>query len=221
MWCVQASARRGPQQESGMALASIEETASNVLAYLTTFPTMGEQDMEKDITLGPYQIKLAKEYSIAHLKSSSQEGTFAVDVTEESRIPKRGKKILRVHIQSRHRTSKQYYLWVEWDPKVNGSKSVTGWYCMCKAGMRTVGCCAHIAAVIWYLAIARYDKHKFLRACNVSMEDIIDSRSIGDLPEGDNEADEGGAYEADEGDVSEEDQEGGIEQGSDTEAGKE
>ena len=108
--------------------------------------------MEKDITLGPYQIKLAKEYSIAHLKSSSQEGTFAVDVTEESRITEeRGKKILRVHIQSRHRTSKQYYLWVEWDPKVNGSKSVTGWYCTCKAGMRTVGCCAHIAAVIWYL----------------------------------------------------------------------
>ena len=89
---------------------------------------------------------------------------------------------------------------------------MTGWYCTCKAGMRTVGCCAHIAAVIWYLAIARYDKHKFLRACNVSMEDIIDSRSIGDLSEGDNEADEGGAYEADEGDVSEEDQEGGIEQ---------
>ena len=174
--------------------------------------------MEKDITLGPYQIKLAKEYSIAHLKSSSQEGTFAVDVTEESRIPKRGKKILRVHIQSRHRTSKQYYLWVEWDPKVNGSKSVTGWYCTCKAGMRTVGCCAHIAAVIWYLAIARYDKHKFLRACNVSMEDIIDSRSIGDLPEGDNEADEGD--EGDEGDELE-DQEGGIEQESDTEVGKE
>ena len=37
--------------------------------------------------------------------------------------------------------------------------SVTGWYCTCPAGMRTVGCCAHIAAVIWY--VARYDPDKY------------------------------------------------------------
>jgi len=31
-----------------------------------------------------------------------------------------------------------------------------GWYCRCKTGSRTVGCCSHIASVIYYLGYARY-----------------------------------------------------------------
>lgn len=37
---------------------------------------------------------------------------------------------------------------------------MTGWYCECKGGSRTVGCCAHICSVIWYLAFARHNNYK-------------------------------------------------------------
>lgn len=33
---------------------------------------------------------------------------------------------------------------------------VSGWYCQCKVGARVVGCCAHIASVMWYLAHHRH-----------------------------------------------------------------
>lgn len=32
---------------------------------------------------------------------------------------------------------------------------IPGWYCECKVGPRTVGCCAHVASVLWYLGYAR------------------------------------------------------------------
>ena len=34
--------------------------------------------------------------------------------------------------------------------------SITGWYCQCKVGARTIGCCAHVAAVLWYLGHQRH-----------------------------------------------------------------
>ena len=50
---------------------------------------------------------------------------------------------------SRHTSAIKYFLWI----KVNHDNlqdPVVGWYCECKAGARTVGCCAHIATIIMY-----------------------------------------------------------------------
>ena len=35
-------------------------------------------------------------------------------------------------------------------------ESITGWFCTCKCGARTVGCCAHICSVVWFLGYARH-----------------------------------------------------------------
>ena len=53
-------------------------------------------------------------------------------------------------IQSRHTTSK-HYIFTEYD-----NVNVKAWFCQCKAGARTVGMCAPIASIVWYLAYARY-----------------------------------------------------------------
>ena len=53
--------------------------------------------------------------------------------------------------------------------------------CMLNVGMRAVGCCRHTCAVIWYLAIARYAKEEYLRAYNVTFEDINKSRILGGM----------------------------------------
>lgn len=64
--------------------------------------------------------------------------------------------IIRVKIQSRHVSSKVYNLWIEYNVT-----EITGWYCQCRSGARTVGCCAHIASVVWYLGYRRHQDAAF------------------------------------------------------------
>jgi len=33
---------------------------------------------------------------------------------------------------------------------------IKSWYCQCKTGAHTVGCCAHIASVLWHLGHYRH-----------------------------------------------------------------
>ena len=34
--------------------------------------------------------------------------------------------------------------------------SITGYFCSCKCGLRTIGCCVHIMSAIMYLSHLRY-----------------------------------------------------------------
>ena len=55
---------------------------------------------------------------------------------------------LKAHIRSRHASNRTYNLWVEY---TEGLNPITGWYCGCRSGACTLGCCAHVASVLWYL----------------------------------------------------------------------
>ena len=35
-------------------------------------------------------------------------------------------------------------------------RGIFGWFCQCKNGARTLGCCAHVASVLWFMGFARY-----------------------------------------------------------------
>lgn len=76
--------------------------------------------------------------------------------------------LIQVKVSSRHESDKKHKLWIEYSA---GENSVTGWYCKCKTGARTVGCCAHIASAILHLA---YYRHQGNRQNNTS-------RSFGDF----------------------------------------
>lgn len=93
-----------------------------------------------DITLGIYQLKQAKSYTQEHKKS--EHGLYIIQLHKDT------SNIIRVKIQSRHKTSKNYTIWIEYN-----ISTVLAWYCQCKVGARTVGCCAHIASVISNAAI--------------------------------------------------------------------
>lgn len=90
--------------------------------------------------------------------------------------------LVRVRIQSRHKAAKTYWLWIEWNPK-----AITGWYCTCPTGARTVGCCGHVASVIWFLSIARHDQDQYLRKAYDWMQHLLDAQPEGapdeDVPE--------------------------------------
>ncbi|CAC5394660.1 unnamed protein product [Mytilus coruscus] len=110
------------------------------------FPKLDEEDL-RNITLGVYQLKLAKSYNKEHQNENGQ-----YDIL----INKQDSNLLMAKIQSRHVTRKNYKLWIEYD-----ECTVKGWFCQCKSGTRVVGTCAHIAATIWYLGFARYQNLKF------------------------------------------------------------
>ena len=112
---------------------------------LQDFPKLSEDEL-CDLTLSVYQIKQAKSYTQEHLTT---------DGKYEFSIHKEDTGLIRIKIQSRHTSSKTYLLWISYGC-IGGADSITGWYCLCKAGARTVGCCAHIASVLWYLGYQRH-----------------------------------------------------------------
>lgn len=52
----------------------------------------------------------------------------------------------------------EYQTFVEYDDKNNGYHSILGYYCNCQVGTRTIGCCSHVASVIYYLSYGRYQE---------------------------------------------------------------
>lgn len=111
--------------------ASIEECPN--------FPRLSVEDLES-ITLGVYQIGLAKRYATLHMSNSP---VFEIKVNSE--FPN----IVRAKIESRFTAKKAHDLWIQYSSElgVEGADAITGFYCKCKQGARTLGCCAHICTV--------------------------------------------------------------------------
>ncbi len=68
-------------------------------------------------------------------------------------------KIVYSIIRSRHIGAKKYNVYVKYKTEVNSLDGFESWYCTCKAGMRTVGCCSHVASIIYFLSFGKYLDH--------------------------------------------------------------
>ena len=96
-----------------------------------------------------YQLSQAPHYDDQHLS----DGELDISVNKTSHDYIRGKS------QSRRTSARKYFLW----KKINQDDlqdPVVGWYCECKAGARTVGCCAHVATIIMYLRKGKHAQYK-------------------------------------------------------------
>ncbi|XP_062577231.1 uncharacterized protein LOC134239089 [Saccostrea cucullata] len=111
---------------------------------IQNFP-MFDEDQLRNLTCGTYQLKLSRSYIQEHI-----EGGCDIFFHKEN------DRLLKVKIQSRHTSSKQYLVWIEYS-----DYSVEAWYCTCRAGARVVGMCSHIAAIIWYLAKGRHEQRTY------------------------------------------------------------
>lgn len=135
------------------------------------FPCLSETDI-RNLTLGVYQLKQAKCYTFEHLDT---EGDYSVSVSKVLQG------LLRAHLQSRHVSSKKYFVYIQYDNESEGCDKIKEWYCQCRAGARTVGMCAHIASLIWYLGYARHTSLK----SRIDFGDFIDDAA--DIPETDSD----------------------------------
>ncbi|CAK1587666.1 unnamed protein product [Parnassius mnemosyne] len=129
------------------------------LPELDIFPVMTMSDL-KIFGLGTYQIKQARSYYGEHIR---QHGSFQVEISNDLEVvtqlisSQQDAVLIRGRIKSRHHSGRAYYTYIllarqetSWD------KMIAGYYCSCTSGQRTVGCCAHIMTVVWYLGWARY-----------------------------------------------------------------
>ena len=99
------------------------------------FPRLTERDIEMKITFGDYQIDQARGYIREHF---DQNGDVKRSMAKEESLTPICVVCCRFH--SRHRSQTIYKVFVQLDFSQQGYKSISGWFCDCKAGARTFGC---------------------------------------------------------------------------------
>ncbi|RNA13597.1 vacuolar sorting-associated 13c [Brachionus plicatilis] len=112
------------------------------------FPKLDIEIIRKKITFGYYQLEQAYGYLSEHFESN---GDYQFLVSNNMENDK-DSKIVFAKIQSRHLNS----VFVRFKPNSNQLDDIT-WVCSCKTGKRTLGCCSHVAALIYFMAIGRFN----------------------------------------------------------------
>jgi hypothetical protein len=102
---------------------------------LQDFPLLTIPDLEK-LTLGIYQLSLAKLYTRKHLDEESK-----FNILLNTDIPD----VVRAKLSSRFISAKSHELWIQYD-----HQAITGYFCKCWQGARTVGMCSHVTCVQYY-----------------------------------------------------------------------
>ena len=120
------------------------------------------------MTMGVYQLKQAPNYVCQHKGDNNSYDLFVCKVKPC---------LLKVKIQSRHSKQTYYNLFI----KYSMEGEIEGWYCQCKVGARVVGCCAHVASVLWYLGYQRFlnnnQSHKLFQ------DFVLDASNVPDTDE--------------------------------------
>lgn len=120
------------------------------------FPKLTIETIKSKITLGSYQIKQALGYIGEHF---NENGKYLIYLSKNSEKLADSKVIL-ARIQSRHVNIIKYKVYIKYKPNVRSCRSIEGWLCSCKIRSRTVGCCSHIAAVVYYISYGRYQDYQ-------------------------------------------------------------
>jgi hypothetical protein len=110
------------------------------------FPQL-DLDFLRDYTCGTYQIKQSASYAKAHLYEHDNE--FELQISPDN------DRLIRCRLHSRHSNVTRYFICIEFD-KDDNDEPIKDHYCQCKDGKRMVGCCGHVATVLWYLGYARH-----------------------------------------------------------------
>ena len=154
---------------------NIKWTSVDGKTMIPDFPRM-TLDQLYEITFSWFRLKQAKSYAIEHL---SDNGEFPVQISKQ--LPN----TLRARIQSRHRNSIAYELYVEYS-----ESKVKGWCCQCPRGNGIIGCCSHVAGLMWYLAFARHDPHLLVQRSATYVELIDDALDCSDVSSDESDEDD-------------------------------
>ena len=124
------------------------------------FPLLAEADL-RSITLGSFQRRQVLSYNAEHIKTN---GSYVIEVCKHvgplslssHAISVEDPMLIRGRIQSWHRNSTRYFIYILINRARCGDETISGYCCSCPSGLRTVGCCSHITIVLWYLGLGQY-----------------------------------------------------------------
>jgi len=110
----------------------------------------------RDLTVGVYQVYLAPSYIQDKIQRDEQEEFQLDELIDESGF-------IRVRLYSRFRNAAKYQLWIAYDNIEKNEHDndihdiIYGYYCTCEIGARSIGSCAHVASVLWFLGYALHE----------------------------------------------------------------
>lgn len=135
------------------------KTCIEIDSQAALFPVISLEDIKK-ITLGTYQIGLARSYLVEHLKRNRNSFEIFEFPQNENNVfrdtPHFQKKVYITRMFSRFRKNKRYNVHVSFDPDKNGPDAILGFVCDCKHGLRVVRTCSHVVAFIYYMSHYRW-----------------------------------------------------------------
>jgi len=133
--------------------------------HLLDFPVL-TLDFLKDLTIGIYQVKLASSYVQNKLYREADDIIEVEMLKDEDQLPQPG--FLRTRVFSRFRNATKYQTWIAYqadndvddqDDAVHENNIIKGYYCTCRSGARTIGTCAHVSSVLWFLGYACHQEN--------------------------------------------------------------
>lgn len=141
---------------------SIIRQKAYVLFDYTTFPELSMHDLE-NLSFGPYQIEQAKLYLRRHLDVNGTFNVFTFNQAVSNQNLKTlidenpGATLVMGELISRFVSSRKHCAFVLFHPEKTGKEAVLHYVCACKVGLRTVGMCSHVMAIIYFLGYAQYN----------------------------------------------------------------
>lgn len=122
---------------------------------IVDFPVL-ELNYLRDLTVGTYQVKLSPSYIQDKLiRDNDEQFQFDQNINEPG--------FLRIRIYSRFRNATRHQTFIAYAVHDDSDEDeeyvddpIIGYYCTCQCGARTLGACAHVASVLWYLGYARH-----------------------------------------------------------------
>lgn len=108
------------------------------------FPEMTERDL-KILFTGSYQLAQAVSYLA---ETVDKDGKLKIEYIKDQ------SNVLKLKVPSRHISRTAYRCFLRYKSNSVGVSSLTYYTCECVNGKWTVGCCSHIAAVVYYLSHA-------------------------------------------------------------------
>jgi hypothetical protein len=127
---------------------------------LSDFPKLTKKIFEEEINFGTFQLKHSLSYLAEHFNQHNGNAELSINIQDS------GEKIVTCKIHSRHYSTKEYRVYVIYQPidlkktissKKSASEFILGFYCECKNGNRTLGSFCHASALIYYLSVLRHD----------------------------------------------------------------
>lgn len=126
------------------------------------FPIL-DLDYLRNLTIGTYQVNLAPSYvqdKILH--EEDEEFQLDENINDEG--------FLRIRVKSRFRNATKHQVFISYRIIHDGNNNendeegaaedvISGYYCTCQCGARTVGTCSHVTSVLWFLGYARHQRN--------------------------------------------------------------